>query len=177
MEKSNKAAGNNTQVSGAMGVANAIPPQVFLYLIGVPLAIGASYFILIKPLLKKFGGQTEDSKAADDLNAKLKGQPYWSGSYYLSYGGDTIKTHEAAEFATRLHNCMHGWFDGLIFGWGTDETCIFGIFGLLGSKGNISLVSQQYSLMFQRSLFSDMEDEMSSEELAQVAQKISLYAI
>jgi|TARA_R110000824_G_scaffold199124_3_gene383175 hypothetical protein len=176
--KNTKGASPDMQQLSAMGAANAIPPQVFLYLIGVPLIIGGAYFILIKPLMKQIGAQTDAAKAADKLNDKVKSQPYWTGAYYKSFGGNTLKTHQAAEFATRLYNCMHAWDSWATpFGWGTDEACISGIFNLLGSKGNISMVSEQYSLMYNNDLYADMESEMAPEDLFAVTQKISQYAI
>jgi len=178
MAENNTSSGNNTQVAGVMGATNAIPPQAWLYLIGVPLVIGGAYFILIKPLMKQLGAQTDGAKAADRLNDEVKRQPYWTGAYYKSFGGNTLKTHQAAEFATRLNGCMHDWASwSTPFGWGTDESCITGIFNLLGSKGNISMVSEQYSLMFNKELYSDLESEMAPEDLFAVTQKISQYAI
>ena len=167
--------GGMTQMGGA---TSAIPPQAWAYLIGVPLVIGGVYFILIKPLMIKIGAQTDAAKAADKLNDKVKSQPYWSGAYYLSHGGNTLQPYQAAEFATRLYNCMHDWWSWETpLGLGTDEDCLTGIFNLLGSKGNISMVAEQYSLMFNYDLYSDMEGELSPEELFAITQKISLYAV
>jgi len=185
MAKSNAPAVQTTQaVAPAQmgqqmgGSTSAIPPRAWFYLIGVPLLIGGVYFIVIKPMMIKIGAQSDASKAADQLNDKVKSQPYWSGAYYKSFGGHTLQPFQAAQFATRLYNCMHEfWSLSTPFGWGTDEDCVAGVFNLLGSKGNISMVSEQYALMFNKELYGDMESEMEPEDLFAVTQKISQYAI
>ena len=187
MAKGNAPAVQTTQVAAPtqmggmpqMGAAtSAIPPQAWFYLIGVPLLIGGVYFIVIKPMMIKIGAQTDAAKAADKMNDKVKSQPYWSGAYYKSFGGHTLQQYQAAQFATRLNNCMHEWWSWETpLGWGTDESCVAGVFNLLGSKGNISMVSEQYALMFNKELYADMESEMEPEDLFAVTQKISQYAI
>jgi hypothetical protein len=168
--------GGMQQMGG--GSQSAIPPQAFLFLIGGALLVGGVYFIVIKPLMIKLGAQTDAAKAADKLNDKVKSQPYWSGAYYKSKGGNTLKVHQAAMFARKLNDCMHEWWSlQTPFGWGTDEDCITGIFGLLGSKGNISMVAEQYAMMFNTELYADMESELNEEELFSITQKISQYAI
>lgn len=160
---------------GAPSGASLIPPQAWLYLIGVPIAVGAVYFILVKPLLIKLGAQTEASKQADKINDQSKRQPFWTGNYYKQYGGNTLQTWEATAFASKLYDAMHGQWFGT--GMGTDETAIYSVFNTLGSKGNISQVVEQYSLLHGSDLYTDLEDELEPEELVEVNQKISLYAV
>ena len=72
---------------------------------------------------------------------------------------------------------MHAWNSWQTpFGFGTDEACVAGVFNLLGSKGNISMVSEQYSLLYNKDLYNDMESEMDATEILQITQKISQYA-
>tara|TARA_R110000751_G_scaffold91334_1_gene179348 strand:- start:43 stop:606 length:564 start_codon:yes stop_codon:yes gene_type:complete len=187
MAKSNAPAVQTTQafappMGGApqMGASTSvIPAGAWLLLIGVPIAIGGAYFLLIKPLLNKLGGQSDADKAAEQLNDKVKSQPYWSGAYYKSGQGRgaTLQPHQAGRMAQKLYDCMHGWTLTTPFGIGTDETCITGVFNLLGSKGNISIVSEQYALMYNLELYADMESELEDTEMFAVTQKISQYAI
>lgn len=169
--------GNMQQMGGA---TSAIPPQAWLILIGVPIVVGGLYFLIAKPLMKRFGALTDAAKMADKMNDKVKSQPFWSGAYYKSGQGRgaTLQPFQAAQFATRLYNCMHEfWSLSTPFGLGTDESCITGVFNILGSKGNISIVSEQYALMFNKELYADLESEMEPEELFSITQKISQYAI
>ena len=166
---------SNMQQMGA--ATSVIPPQAWFYIIGVPLFVGGVYFILVKPLMTKLGGLTQADKLADKQNDKMKRQPFWTPAYYKSYGGNSLQTWEAASFATRIYDCMHAWDSwSTPFGWGTDEACVAGVFNLLGSKGNISMVSEQYALLYNKDLYNDMESEMDATEMLQITQKISQYA-
>ena len=65
---------------------------------------------------------------------------------------------------------------GWDLGWGTDEAKILGVFGSLGSKGNISKVAEAYNIRHNADLLAHLEDELDTEDLLGIAQKISVYS-
>ena len=157
---------------GGGGMLGAIPPQAWFYIIGIPMVLGASYFLFMRPVLRKLNIlKTNEDKLAEKIWKEVKLQPFWTANYYKSYGGDTISSQEASDYAKQLNTAMKG---GL--GWGTNEEAIVGVFSALGSKGNISKVVEAYNISNQADLLAHLEDELSIEELNEIATKISIYA-
>ncbi len=154
-----------------------IPPQGWLYIVGIPLALGVGYFLLYRPLAKKLNIiKTKDDELAEKTWNQIRLQPFWTSNYYKSYGGDTITSQEAVDYANRLYNAMKTDTWTKPFGLGTDEDAIFGVFGALGSKGNISKVAEAYNIVNQADLLTHLESELNSEELIEIGTKISVYA-
>ena len=166
---SNQQGGQQGQGGGLLG---AIPPTAWFYIIGIPMVLGASYFLLFRPVLKKLNIiKTKEDELAEKIWKEVKLQPFWTANYYKSYGGDTISSQEASDYAQTLNTAMKG---GL--GWGTNEDSIVGVFSALGSKGNISKVVEAYNISNQADLLAHLEDELAIEDLNEIATKISIYA-
>tara|TARA_R100000152_G_C6770885_1_gene197220 strand:+ start:1239 stop:1787 length:549 start_codon:yes stop_codon:yes gene_type:complete len=164
--------GTNPNMAKAGAVASAIPPQAWFYIIGIPLGIGGLYFLVYRPIMKKLNIlKTDEDEASDKVWTEVKKQPYWDGNYYKQRGGNTLSPQEANDFASTLYTAMKG---GL-FGMGTDEHAINGVFSALGSKGNISQVSEAYNLTRGADLVSDLDDELDEAERMDLVQKISMY--
>lgn len=165
---------NNNNSSSALSV---IPPQAWFYIIGIPLVIGGVYFLVARPLLKKINViKTKEDVLADKTWNTIKLQPFWTANYYKTYAGDTISQNEASNYANILNQHMKGGDDWWDWGMGTDEPGVFGVFSTLGSKGNISKVAEAYNIRFNADLLSHLEDEMDTDDLLNIAQKISVYA-
>jgi len=164
---------NNTGGNiGGQGVASAIPPQAWLYIIGIPMLIGGTYFLLWKPIMKKFDIlKTKEDVLAEETWNTIRLQPFWTNNYYKSYGGDTISSVEASNYANILYSAMKGGT-----GWGTDEAAIYGVFSSLGSKGNISKVAEAYNIKYTADLLNQLEEEMDAEDLLEIATKVSVYS-
>lgn len=152
--------------------ASMIPPQAWFYIIGVPMVLGASYFLVMRPILKKFKIlKTKEDVAGEETWNLIRKQPFWTNNYYKTYGGDTINSNESSDYARILNKAMKG---GL--GWGTDESAIFGVFSSLGSKGNISKVAEAYNISYKADLLNHLEEELDTDDLLEVATKISIYS-
>jgi len=165
--------GNNKQSALAM-----LPPQAWLYIIGVPIVVGSVYFLVVKPILKATNVlKDKHDEEIDKINDKVKKQPFWNGSWYKTYGGATLSDQDASMFAKKLIDAMgstSGWANPN--SWGTDEETIYGVFASLGSKGNISKVVEAYAISSNyKDLYTDLEAELDNEDLNQVFQKISMY--
>ena len=165
--------GNNKQSALSM-----LPPQAWLYIIGVPIVVGSVYFLVVKPILKATNVlKDKDDEEIDKINDKVKKQPFWNGSWYKTYGGATLSDQDASMFAKKLIDAMgstSGWANPK--SWGTDEETIYGVFASLGSKGNISKVVEAYAISSNyKDLYTDLESELDNEDLNQVFQKISMY--
>lgn len=165
----------NGSKQGGMGM---IPPQAWLYIIGVPIVVGGVYFLVARPLMKKLNIlQDKEDKELSKINDLMKKQPFWNGSWYKTNGGATLSDQDASMFAQKLIKAMgstSGWYNP--YSWGTDEEVIYGVFRSLGSKGNISKVVEAYAIKSNfRDLYTDLESELDNEDLSQVAQKISVY--
>ena len=160
-------------IQQARQVGGAIPPQAWFYIIGVPIAIGAAYFLLYRPIAKKLNiVKTKEDEVAEQTWNQIRLQPFWTANYYKSYGGDTITAQEAADYAGTIYEAINGGF----FGMGTDEDAIYSVFSILGSKGNISKVAEAYNIRYKKDLLNDMEGDLNSEELIEVGTKISVYS-
>jgi|TARA_R110000822_G_scaffold47109_4_gene125154 hypothetical protein len=152
-----------------------IPPQAWFYIIGIPVVIGGAYFLVARPVLKKLNViKTKEDEIADNTWNTIKLQPFWTANYYKTYSGDTIDQTEASNYAKELNEAMKG--GGWDLGWGTDEAKILGVFGSLGSKGNISKVAEAYNIRHNADLLAHLEDELDTEDLLGIAQKISVYS-
>jgi hypothetical protein len=153
--------------------ASMIPPQAWLYIIGIPMVIGGAYFLVYRPILKKLNViKTKEDEAAEQVWNKIRLQPFWTANFYKGYGGDTITSQEAINYADTLYSAMKGGF----FGMGTDESAIFGVFGALGSKGNISKVAEAYNIKYKADLLNHIEEELDTDDLIEVGTKISVYS-
>lgn len=167
-----------TTTGGGGNVASKIPPQMWLYIIGIPVAIGVGYFGVIRPVLKKFGViKSQADKEFEKLNKDVERQGFWKATWYKENGGSTLSDSQARHFAAQLAKAMDGtgtWYD---VGWGTDEEAIASVFRQLGSKGNISRVAEAYNQMYNKDLLTALKpDELSEEEFTTyVSQPISQY--
>ena len=116
-----------------------IPPSMMIYVIGIPLTLGLVYFGLVRPVMRKFKLiETPEDKALKKLNDDVKRQPFWSASWYKTFGGNTLTDYDAGVFAQKLIDAMGSTSWAINpYSWGTNETKINGVFSALGSKGNI----------------------------------------
>jgi hypothetical protein len=150
-----------------------IPPTAWFYIIGIPIVVGGVYFLVARPIMKKLNIlEDKEDKEMDKINDNVKSQPFWTPNFYKKFGGDTISSTEAVNFANTLYRATRGG----ITGWGTDEEAIFGVFNSLGSKGNISKVVEAYQIKHNSDLYTTLVDELDNEDMFEIAQKISLYA-
>ena len=166
---SNIGRGNNIGGGGSV-----IPPQAWFYIIGIPLVLGGVYFLMVRPVMKKLNIiKTAEDEAGEQTWVIIRKQPFWTNNYYKGMGGDTITSEEAARYAKILYEAMKG---GWTFGAGTDKDAIYGVFSSLGSKGNISKVAEAYQIKYYADLLNHLEDELDTEDLLEVATKISMYS-
>ena len=146
-----------------------IPPQVYLYVIGIPVLVGVAYFGIVRPILKETGLiKTPESKEMDKVNDTLWGGKYWSPTWYKTNGGVSLSPQQAKEYAEEIG-------DGVNYFWGTDEEKIYGVFERLGSKGNISKVAESYNTIYGESLSERLKSELNDEEQLVIAEKITRF--
>ena len=153
-------------IASELAKNKATPWIVGGLVIGIPLL---AYFGIYRPIMKKLGIiEGADGKALTKVVDQMKGAGFWSPSWYKQNGGDTITDEEASIFAEKINDSFGVFND--------DEEQIYGVFATLGSKGNISKVAEAYSIKYNfRDLYTDLEDYLNTDELANIAQKISLY--
>lgn len=150
-------------------VGSMIPPQVYIYLIGIPVVVGVAYFGIIRPILKKTGViESPEDKEVEKINDTMVMGKYWSPSWYKANGGVSISEQQAINEANAL-------VEGVDYFWGTDEEKIWGVFERLGSKGNISKVSEAYARINNESLIERLKSELGDDDLMVIASKISNY--
>jgi hypothetical protein len=166
-------AGNNTGGGSALG---NVPPKVWLYVIGIPVVLGASYFGVIRPVMKKLGViKSEEDKTFEKVNDLVEKQPFWSRSYYLTInnGKKPLTNTQAKFFSDELYNATRGGWTG----WGTDEEKIAGAIRNIGSKAGISQVAEKFWNTRQSDLLGVLTDELDDNYFATyVTQPISTYA-
>lgn len=155
--------------SGGGSMLGAVPPMVYVYVIGIPVVVGFAYFGIVRPILKKTGVlDTPESKEADKINDTMWSGAYWNPVWYKANGGVSINDSTAKIYAERLFDAVDGW--------GTNEEKIYGVFEALGSKGNISKVSEAYQRINDgESLMERLKAELDDDEALSLAQKISNY--
>jgi len=165
-----------TNIVTPYGSANLTGGQIGMIL-ALPVVLGLGiYFGVYRPILQKMNVlKTKDDKETEKLVDDVKSQPFWTPNYYKQQGGHTISMMDATNYARTLDKAMHGWFNGNVFGYGTDEDAIYGVFNALGTKGNISMVVEAYMSMYNVDLYADLASELSDTDMLEVAQKISLY--
>jgi len=167
----------NPKSSKTKTILANIPPVAWFYIIGIPVVIGGVYFLIARPIMKKLNLiETQEDKETKKIIDITKRQPFWNASWYVTHGGNTLNDYDAGEFAQQLIDAMgstSGWYNP--YSWGTNETAIYSVFGLLGSKGNISKVVEQYNIRAGQDLYADLESELAEDEMLQIAQKISMY--
>jgi|TARA_R110002020_G_scaffold474816_1_gene707585 hypothetical protein len=152
--------------------ANMLVP--FLYLFATPIMMGVGYLVFINPLLKKLGiKDSKEDKENETLVAQINGSPIWTPYFYQQEGGNTMGTPEARIYAERLYDATRG---GFLWGAGTDEEEISGVFNSLGTTGNVSIVAEAYQDMYGESLIDMLNDELDDDYfIIYVATPISKY--
>lgn len=155
---------SNSSKASALGM---IPPQVYLYVIGIPVVVGVAYFGVVRPILKSVGVfKTPESKEMEKVNDSMWVGKYWSPIWHTINGGVTLSDYQARNYAKTLYDAT--------WGWGTDEEAIYGVFEQLGSKGNVSKVAEAYARSYDNaSLMETLKSELDSEEALALAQKIT----
>jgi len=151
---------------GGTTIASLMP---IIWLLGTPIMLGASYLLIINPLLKRFGiKDSAEDKEISKVNDDVRSAPYWNPSWYKINGGDTLSDSYARMYAEKLYEAIDGW--------GTNESEIGGVFANLNTKGNISLVSEIYSNIYGRDLLNDLWEDLDDTEFTQyVGSKIASY--
>ena len=138
-----------------MKVNNKITPQFYLYVIGIPLAIGVAYFGIIRPILKKTGviDSNEEKKGKKALS-KLSGMQVLSPQLYLNNKDKvSISSSVANTLATQIYEGKYGGCIGCC----DDETKGVGAITSAGSKVNISYIAYQFNILYGASMESYLE--------------------
>lgn len=152
------------KAGAVVGVMSAIPPHVYLIVLGLPIA----YFGVVRPILKKVGIiDTAESKQEDKIIDKLKKGKFWNPSWYQSHGGVTITDRVADQWAKKIKDSFGTWND--------NEEQIYSVFSQLRSKGNVSKVAEAYYRLYSTDLITELDDRMGDDELMEIAIKITNY--
>lgn len=122
------------------------------------IAILVILFIVYKVIGKLGLVDTKEDKKKDEAAAALRTSNYFDPLYLkgnTSYKalGKTKATFYAGELRSSIK------------GWGTDEEKIYSVFGKLNSKENISEIALYYEHDFNRSLQSDLLNELNDKEM------------
>ena len=158
--------------AGSGGGIQSLLPLV--YLLGMPIMMGIGYLVFINPLLKKLGlKDSKEDKAMALLKEQVKSSPIWTSYFYQTEGGDTMTPQEMGIYAQRIYDATRG---GFLWGAGTSENEISGVFNQLGSTGNVSLLSEVYFQMYGQDLLEVLDGELDNEDfITYVATPISKY--
>ncbi len=123
--------------------------------------LAGSYFLVIKPILQKFGVV---NTAADDANDKLsdqyatgKGSPF-DPNYFKTVSKAIILTSASADaLAETIYNAFSVW--------GDSEDTVYGVFRQLKTKTQVSYLSYVFFQKYKYDLYQYLTGRMSDSEL------------
>lgn len=150
--------------SVAKEVGMAILPKV----IYGGLAIGAAYFLLVRPILVKVGviqsaADKAEEKRQDQLttqNSTSANSPFNINYWQTAGVVPSISIDQADALAIKLGDATDGWWD--------DEPEINAYLRSLKFKADVSLVAWRYFEKFNADLYTHFERNLNASELATV---------
>lgn len=131
-----------------------------VYLFAALLAIFVIYKILAGiGLIKTKKKKLADLKKETAMN-EFRTIPYFNPSYKDSHSFTPIGVNAASLYADHLRKAIRGM--------GTNEELIYTTFAGLKCKGNISEVSNQYYLRYNRDLRTDLLNDLNEKEITKL---------
>lgn len=127
---------------------------------------------LLTVILRRFGIlQTgSEQKAKAQLQKRVieieQSGDIWSTRFWQNYPAKQYSDQQAQNLAGHIKNSMTFL--------GDDEARIFGVFRQLNYQTNVSQISDAYTKLYGRDMHSDLRDALSSKEMNEVYDIISL---
>ncbi len=132
---------------------------VYIYIAGGLLGAYFIYKVMAKLGLIKTASDRKEEQAV----AELREYDYFNPMVLKDHSWARLGETQAKNFALELYRAMHG---SVIFGLGTDEEAIYSVFGKMTDKYQIAEVSGWYQIQFDKSLLSDILNELNDSEKA-----------
>jgi len=113
--------------------------------------IGAGYFLIVSPILKKLGIQkTEEEKALENIDVIPPAGNVWAGSAYkFPPGSLLLKSDLANKYAQQIYDAF-GFF-------GDDEAVIFGIFRSLKTQSQVAWLAKAFKEKYKTDLLTFLQ--------------------
>lgn len=159
---------NKGKIGKSLG---AIPPQVYLYVIGVPVVIGVAYFGIVKSLLQTLNiiDDAEDRKGKKAFS-KLSNSQVLSPQLYLNNKSKvSISSSKANTLATQIYDGKWGGCGGFC----DDEDKGVGAIQNAGSRVNISYIAYQFNILYGSSMETYLKDYLEPEDWITIENYIS----
>lgn len=142
-------------------------PETDVIMKGVYLVAALLVLFLVFKLLSGLGIIRTKKKKLKDIKKKesmsdFRTMDYFNPNYKDTHMFKKIGINKANDYAQRLKKALYPW---VTFGLGTNEEGIYSIFGELDNKGNISEISSQYYLRYDRDLRTDILNDLKTKEI------------
>jgi len=109
--------------------------------------------------LFSFGGTDPKDNAA---LSQLQNSNVFSPNYYKQFGNAHLLTVASARGLNKIIFDAKGYFND-------DEAAVYGVFGQLTYKTQVSFLADQFFLVYKQSLYGFLQNMFNDKELAQVA--------
>jgi hypothetical protein len=118
------------------------------------ILIGAAYFLVINPLLKKLGiSKDPQSKLIDDLDKVAPAKSIWSGAGYVAPAGARLLTSkDALKFAIQIYDALNNRLSG------DDEATVIGIFRGLKSQSQVASIAKAFQSKYKLDLLTTLKN-------------------
>ena len=137
-----------------------IPPQVYIYVIGIPVAVVVIYFGILNPLLKQLGIKDDKAdKKASDKNFKESEKNYWTLEYWKNAKQrPSISESQADDIAEQIYDA-NSWYND-------NEESVGNAFRKMNmNKSNVSLVADRFSHLYKEDLYGYLDNFLNPEEM------------
>jgi len=135
--------------------------ELILKVAGYGLAIGAGYFLVVRPVLQKFGViQTKEAKAQaeqDKVNASSQTSAYSPNLYKNKPGALLLTSASANALADQIYNAIGNFYD--------DENAIYAVLRQLKSKDQLSQLADVFTKRHAADLFTYLRRNLNDSEM------------
>lgn len=144
-----------------MSVTSEITKDIATKAIIVVVIVLLGYFLIVRPILMKFGIIESKEDKQRDKTAKTLGtatnSPF-SPSYYKTIPGAMLLTRSSADkLAKELNNAIGFWYD--------DENAVYGVLRQLKAKTQLSYLSDVFFQNYKMDLYQLLQRNFSDKEI------------
>jgi uncharacterized protein YpmB len=130
------------------------------YFIGILIILFIVYKILGATGLIKTAAKKKEEKEEETAVEEIRTNDIFNPEYYFNKKFQSLGNQYITMYSNELRKAIQGL--------GTDEEAIFVVFGNLKNKCNVSELAAGYKYKFQRDLKTDLLNELSAEDIAQI---------
>lgn len=147
-----------------MKVSNIKIPPVFLgYAIGAVILIVIIYFALRRVGLIRSAKEKREERENEQAIIELSTSDIFGPQLWRAYPvNERLSEQQAKHYAKLIEDAFGIW------GWGDDESRIYGVFRDLNYKHNVSQIAWEYAREFGRDLFGDLQGALDESEMLQI---------